>query len=126
MASVQKLTSCLWFDGNAEDAAKFYVSVFRNAKLGSVSYYPNEGQDIHGQQAGKVLVAEFEIEGQKFIGLNGGPQFKLSEAVSFVINSTPRRRSITSGTSSAAMAASPVPAAGSRTSSASPGRSRRR
>ncbi len=77
MASVQKLTSCLWFDGQAEDAAKFYVSVFKNAKLGKTSHYPNEG---------KVLVVEFEIEGQKFIGLNGGPQFKLSEAVSFVVN----------------------------------------
>ena len=86
MASVQKLTSCLWFNGQAEDAAKFYVSVFKNSKLGSVSYYPDEGQEIHGQSEGKVLVAEFEIEGQKFIGLNGGSQFKLSEAVSFVIN----------------------------------------
>jgi predicted 3-demethylubiquinone-9 3-methyltransferase (glyoxalase superfamily) len=86
MASVQKLTSCLWFDGQAEDAAKFYVSVFKNAKLGNVSRYPNEGQEVHGQEAGKVLVVEFEIEGQKFIGLNGGPQFKLSEAISFVVN----------------------------------------
>jgi predicted 3-demethylubiquinone-9 3-methyltransferase (glyoxalase superfamily) len=86
MASVQKLTSCLWFDCQAEDAAKFYVSVFKNAKLGNVSHYPNEGQEVHGQAAGKVLVVEFEIEGQKFIGLNGGPQFKFSEAISFVVN----------------------------------------
>jgi predicted 3-demethylubiquinone-9 3-methyltransferase (glyoxalase superfamily) len=77
MANLQKLTSCLWFDGNAEDAAKFYVSVFKNAKLGRVSHYPDSG---------KVLVVEFEIEGQKFLGLNGGPQFKLSEAVSFIVN----------------------------------------
>ena len=86
MASVQKLTSCLWFDGQAEAAARFYVSVFKNAKLGRISHYPNEGQDVHQQPEGKVLVVEFEIEGQKFIGLNGGPQFKLSEAVSFVVN----------------------------------------
>jgi predicted 3-demethylubiquinone-9 3-methyltransferase (glyoxalase superfamily) len=86
MATVQKLTTCLWFDGNAEEAARFYVSVFKNAKLGRISHYPNEGQDVHQQPEGKVLVVEFEIEGQKFIGLNGGPQFKLSEAVSFVVN----------------------------------------
>ena len=77
MASIQKLTTCLWFDGNAEAAAEFYLSVFKNAKLGRISHYPNDGQ---------VLVVEFEIEGQKFLGLNGGPQFKLSEAVSFIVS----------------------------------------
>jgi predicted 3-demethylubiquinone-9 3-methyltransferase (glyoxalase superfamily) len=86
MASLKKLTSCLWFDGQAEDAAKFYVSVFKNAKLGRISHYPNSGQDVHQQPAGKVLVVEFEIEGQQFIALNGGSQFKLSEAISFVVN----------------------------------------
>lgn len=86
MASVQKLTSCLWFDGQAEPAAKFYVSVFKNAKLGRISHYPKEGQGVHQQPEGKVLVVEFEIEGQKFIGLNGGSQFKFSEAISFVVN----------------------------------------
>ena len=77
MATLQKLTSCLWFNNEAEEAAKFYVSVFKNAKLGRISHYPNDGQ---------VLVVEFEIEGQKFLGLNGGPQFKLSEAVSFIVS----------------------------------------
>ena len=86
MASVQKLTSCLWFDGTAEAAANFYVSVFKNAKLGRISHYPKEGQEVHQLAAFEVLVVEFEIEGQKFIGLNGGPQFKLSEAVSFIVN----------------------------------------
>jgi len=86
MASVQRLTSCLWFDGNAEDAARFYVSVFKNAKLGRISHYPKEGQEMHQQPEGRVLVVEFELEGQKFIGLNGGPQFKFSEAISFVVN----------------------------------------
>ena len=86
MASVQRLTSCLWFDGNAEAAARFYVSVFRNAKLGRISHYPKEGQEVHEQPEGRVLVVEFELEGQKFIGLNGGPQFKFSEAISFVVN----------------------------------------
>ena len=77
MASLQKLTSCLWFNGTAEAAAKFYVSVFKNAKLGRTCHYP---------EGGKAMVVEFEIEGQKFIGLDGGPQFKLSEAVSFIVN----------------------------------------
>ncbi len=77
MAMLQKLTSCLWFDGNAEAAAKFYVAVFTNAKLGRTCRYP---------EGGKAMVVEFEIEGQKFIGLDGGPQFKLSEAVSFIVN----------------------------------------
>jgi len=77
MASLQKLMTCLWFDGNAEAAANFYVSVFKNAKLGRISHYPNEGQ---------VLTVGFEIEGQQFLGLNGGPQFKLSEAVSFIVS----------------------------------------
>jgi len=86
MASLQKLTSCLWFDGRAEEAAKFYVSVFKNAKLGRVSHYPNEGQDVHQQPEGRVLVVEFELEGQKFLALNGGPQFKFTEAVSFIVS----------------------------------------
>jgi predicted 3-demethylubiquinone-9 3-methyltransferase (glyoxalase superfamily) len=86
MASLKKLTSCLWFDNNAEAAANFYVSVFKNAKLGRISHYPNEGQEVHQQPEGRVLVVEFEIEGQQFIGLNGGPQFKHSEAVSFIVS----------------------------------------
>ncbi len=85
MASIKKLTSCLWFDGNAEEAAKFYVSVFKSGKLGRISHYPNEGQDVHLQPEGRVLVVEFELDGQQFLGLNGGPQFKFTEAVSFII-----------------------------------------
>jgi predicted 3-demethylubiquinone-9 3-methyltransferase (glyoxalase superfamily) len=86
MASVKKLTSCLWFDGNADEAAKFYVSVFKNAKLGRTSYYPDEGQGVHGQPEGRILVVEFELEGQQFLALNGGPQFKFTEAVSFIVS----------------------------------------
>src|SRR5262249_7814920 len=83
--SLHKLTTCLWFDNEAEAAANFYVSVFKNAKLGHISRYGNEGQDVHGRAPGSVMVAEFEIEGQSFIGLNGGPIFKFNEAVSFQI-----------------------------------------
>jgi predicted 3-demethylubiquinone-9 3-methyltransferase (glyoxalase superfamily) len=82
----QKITPCLWFDTQAEDAAKFYVSIFKNATMGKVSRYGKEGFEIHGKRAGTVMVAEFEIEGQKFVALNGGPQFKFDEAISFQIH----------------------------------------
>jgi predicted 3-demethylubiquinone-9 3-methyltransferase (glyoxalase superfamily) len=84
--TANKITPFLWFDTEAEDAAKFYVSVFKNAKLGHISRYGKAGHDIHGKKAGSVMVAEFEIDGQKFVALNGGPQFKFSEAVSFQIS----------------------------------------
>jgi len=77
------ITPCLWFNTEAEEAAKFYVSIFENSKMGTVSYYSNEGKEIHGKNHGSVMVAEFEINGQKFTALNGGPQFKFSEAISF-------------------------------------------
>lgn len=85
MASIQKITNCLWFDGQAEEAANFYISVFKNGQITRISYYGNEGQEIHGGKAGTVLAVEFELNGQSFIGLNGGPDFKFSEAVSFMI-----------------------------------------
>ena len=81
-----KITPCLWFDGQAEDAAKFYVSVFKNAKLGRISRYSKAGNDVHGRPAGSVMTVEFELDGQNFVGLNGGPHFKFSEAVSFQIH----------------------------------------
>jgi predicted 3-demethylubiquinone-9 3-methyltransferase (glyoxalase superfamily) len=81
----QKITPCLWFDNEAEEAAKFYVSIFKNSKLGAVSRYGKEGFEIHGRKEGTVMTAEFEIDGLKFVGLNGGPLFKFSEAISFQI-----------------------------------------
>jgi len=66
----------------AEEAARYYVSVFKNAKMGNISHYPDTGQETHGQQAGSVLVAEFSVDGRNFVCLNGGPQFKFTEAVS--------------------------------------------
>jgi predicted 3-demethylubiquinone-9 3-methyltransferase (glyoxalase superfamily) len=81
----QKIMPCLWFDNEAEEAAKFYVSVFKNSKLGAISRYGKEGFETHGRKAGTVMTAEFEIDGLKFLGLNGGPQFKFSEAISFQI-----------------------------------------
>lgn len=82
----QKITPCLWFDTRAEEAANFYVSVFSNAKILSVSRYGKEGHEIHGREAGSVMTVEFEIDGQKFVGLNGGPQFTFDEAISFQIH----------------------------------------
>ena len=81
----QKLSPCLWFDNSAEDAAKFYTSIFKNSKMGSISYYGNEGQEIHGKKPGSVMAVYFEINGIPFTALNGGPQFKFSEAISFQV-----------------------------------------
>ena len=80
-----KITPCLWFDSEAEDAARFYTGVFRNAKITALSRYGEAGREVHGQPAGKVLTVEFELDGQRFTALNGGPQFKFNEAVSFQI-----------------------------------------
>ncbi len=83
--SAKTIAPCLWFDTQAEDAARFYCSVFKNAKLGKISRFPNAGQDVHGKPAGSVMTVEFELDGQPFLALNGGPQFKFDEAVSFQI-----------------------------------------
>ena len=82
---MQKIIPCLWFDDNAEEAAKFYTSVFKNSKIGKISRYGKEGYEIHGKPAGSVLTVEFELNGQTFTALNGGPVFKFNEAVSFQI-----------------------------------------
>jgi predicted 3-demethylubiquinone-9 3-methyltransferase (glyoxalase superfamily) len=86
MASIQKITPNLWFDSQAEEAAKFYVSIFKNSSIGKTSRYGKEGFEIHKQPEGKVMTIEFTLDGQKFTALNGGPIFKFTEAVSFVIN----------------------------------------
>jgi predicted 3-demethylubiquinone-9 3-methyltransferase (glyoxalase superfamily) len=76
---------CLWFDGQAEEAARFYTSVFRGGSIGSADKYTEEFEEVSGQKAGSVMTVPFEVEGQKFLGLNGGPQFKFTEAVSFMV-----------------------------------------
>ena len=83
--TAKKITPCLWFDTQAEEAAKFYASVFKNSKIGKVSRYGKEGFEVHGKKAGTVMTVEFEVEGQKFLALNGGPHFKFNEAVSFQV-----------------------------------------
>jgi len=84
-SSRSKITPCLWFDGQAEDAARFYTSVFKNARINRISRYGEAGREVHGKEPGSVLTVEFEIEGQTFVGLNGGPHFKFNEAVSFQV-----------------------------------------
>ena len=86
MATMQKITPNLWFDTQAEDAAKYYTSIFKNSKIGRVSYYGKEGKEIHGMAEGTVMVVEFYLGDQLFTALNGGPHFKFSEAISFIVN----------------------------------------
>jgi predicted 3-demethylubiquinone-9 3-methyltransferase (glyoxalase superfamily) len=85
MSVTPKMSPCLWFDSEAEEAAKFYVSVFKNSKIIKVSRYPAVGQEIHGKAAGSVMTVEFELDGLAFTALNGGPHFKFNEAVSFQV-----------------------------------------
>ena len=82
----QKIMPCLWFDNEGEAAAQHYVSIFKNSKIGRISRYPDEGKEIHGKSAGAVMTVEFELDGQKFLALNGGPQFKFDEAISFQVH----------------------------------------
>ena len=83
---MQKITPFLWFDDQAEDAVNFYTSLFKNSKTGRILRYTEEAAEKSGRPVGSVLTIEFEIEGQKFVALNGGPLFKFNESVSFVIN----------------------------------------
>lgn len=86
MATVQKITPNLWFNTQAEEAVKFYTSIFRNSKIGTTLRYSKEGFEFHQMPAGSVMTIEFEIEGLQFVALNGGPHFKFNEAISFIVN----------------------------------------
>jgi predicted 3-demethylubiquinone-9 3-methyltransferase (glyoxalase superfamily) len=83
---MQKITPFLWYDGQAEEAANYYVSVFKNSKVLNVTRYNDASAQASGQPKGSVMTIEFELDGQKFVAINGGPHFKLTEAVSFVVN----------------------------------------
>jgi predicted 3-demethylubiquinone-9 3-methyltransferase (glyoxalase superfamily) len=82
---MQKIRPCLWFDDDAEDAVKFYASIFKDSNIGNVTRFGKEGYEIHKKKEGSVMTIDFEIEGQKFLALNGGPIFKFNEAISFQI-----------------------------------------
>lgn len=82
---MQNLRSCLWFDNQAEEAAKYYTSIFKNSKIGTIAHYPDDSDNPSGLPRGSVMVVNFELNGNKFMGLNGGPVFKFSEAISYVV-----------------------------------------
>ena len=86
MTTIQKIVPCLWFDSQAEEAARFYVSVFEtDSRILRVSRYTHEGQEIHGREPGSVMTVEFQLEGCELTALNGGPVFKFNEAMSLQV-----------------------------------------
>jgi len=84
--NVQKITPFLWFDNQAEEAVRFYTSIFKNSKIVSVNRYGEEGAEASGRPKGTVMTVAFQLAGQDFVALNGGPHFKFTEAISFVVN----------------------------------------
>jgi predicted 3-demethylubiquinone-9 3-methyltransferase (glyoxalase superfamily) len=85
MTAIQPITPCLWFDNQAEEAARYYTGIFKNSKIGTITRYGEVGREIHGGVPGTVMVVAFELNGQPFTALNGGPLFKFNEAISFQI-----------------------------------------
>jgi len=81
----KKIVPCLWFDNQAEQAANYYTAIFKNSKIGKITYYGEAGQEQHGQKPGTVLTVAFELDGQSFTALNGGPIFKFNEALSLQV-----------------------------------------
>lgn len=86
MAHVQNIAPCLWFDSQGEQAANFYVSIFKNSKITQVTHYGSAGQDIHRRPPGSVQTVAFTLNGQPFMALNGGPVFKFNEAISLMVH----------------------------------------
>jgi predicted 3-demethylubiquinone-9 3-methyltransferase (glyoxalase superfamily) len=86
MEKLSGITPCLWFDGQGEDAARFYTSIFPNSRITHIARYGEAGKEIHGRQPGSAMTVSFELDGQSFTALNGGPQFTFSEAISFQIH----------------------------------------
>jgi predicted 3-demethylubiquinone-9 3-methyltransferase (glyoxalase superfamily) len=84
--AARTISVCLWFDDQAEEAVNFYVSIFKNSRIGGVSRYDEQGAKVSGRPKGSVMTVEFELDGQEFVALNGGPLFKFTEAISLVVN----------------------------------------
>lgn len=82
---MQKITPCLWFDNQAEEAARYYTGIFKDSRITEISYYTEAGKEHHGREAGSVLAVAFELNGQPFSTLNGGPLFKFNEALSLQV-----------------------------------------
>jgi predicted 3-demethylubiquinone-9 3-methyltransferase (glyoxalase superfamily) len=85
MATIQKIAPCLWFDTHAEEAAKFYISVFPHSRIERITHYTSQGKEIHGREPGSIMTVTFELAGCRFTALNGGPHFKFSEAISLQV-----------------------------------------
>ena len=85
MITSNAIVPCLWFDTQAEDAARFYTGIFKNSTIGTITRYSEAGREVHGRAAGTVMTVEFDLNGQKFTALNGGPHFKFNEAISLQI-----------------------------------------
>jgi predicted 3-demethylubiquinone-9 3-methyltransferase (glyoxalase superfamily) len=83
---MQKITPCLWFDDQAEEAVNFYASIFKDVKVGRIARYDEAGQRVSGRPKGSVMTIEFELFGQQFLALNGGPIFRFTEAISLIVN----------------------------------------
>jgi len=83
---MQQITPCLWFDDQAEEAVNFYVSIFKDSKVGRIARYGEAAAEVSGRPKGTVMTVEFQLEGQEFLALNGGPIFKFTEAISFIVN----------------------------------------
>jgi predicted 3-demethylubiquinone-9 3-methyltransferase (glyoxalase superfamily) len=86
MQVIPRITPCLWFDDQAEEAARFYTAIFRNSKIVSTTRYGEAGKEIHGRPAGSVMTVAFELDGQAFTALNGGPLFQFNESISFQVH----------------------------------------
>ncbi len=86
MTITQRLTPCLWFADQAEEAARFYVGIFKNSRITATTRYSDAGFEFHGRPAGSVMTVAFELDGQSFTALNGGPVFTFNEAISFQVN----------------------------------------
>lgn len=86
MQVIQRITPCLWFDDQAEQAAGFYTGIFKNSRIVEISRYGEAGHEVHGRPAGSVMTVAFELDGQAFTALNGGPIFKFNEAISLQVN----------------------------------------
>ena len=86
MYAIRKITPCLWFDSQAEEAARFYTGIFMNSQIQAITHYGEAGREIHGRPPGSVLMVAFELDGQGFTALNGGPAFKFTPALSFMVD----------------------------------------
>jgi predicted 3-demethylubiquinone-9 3-methyltransferase (glyoxalase superfamily) len=86
MKNIQKITPCLWFDDQAEAAIQFYTGIFSNSQIVNITRYGEAGHEVHRKPAGTVMTVDFELDGQRFTALNGGPTFKFNEAISFQVD----------------------------------------